>query len=132
MAKKTFQQIATELGVPYCGGINKGFRCHEQHDLNGSLANGTIHLTDRNGYRDSTTASLLSMAARIRDPSLDDDLPWRRVYRVSIAARVLAAEIHVRLPRGIWDFNRAFVKAGVAGLSNDVPLRKQAFNWARR
>jgi hypothetical protein len=132
MAKKTFQQIAIELGVPYCGGINKGFRCYLEHDLNGSLVDGTIHLTDRNGYRASTTAALLSMAARIRDPSLDADLPWRRVYRVSIAARGLAAEIHVRLPREVWDFNRAFVKAGVAGLSNDVPLRKQAYDWARR
>jgi hypothetical protein len=59
---KTFQQIATELGVPYCNGIDRGFRCHQQHDLNGSLVNGTIHLRDRQSNRANTLVMLKMVA----------------------------------------------------------------------
>lgn len=128
---KTFQQIASDLGVPYCGGINKGFRCYLEHDLNGSLVDGTIHLRDRQTNR-ANTLVMLKMVARIRDPSLDSDLPWRRTYRTAVAVRGLAAEIHIRLPRDAFDFDRAFVLAGVAGLPNSVAFRKQAYDWARR
>ena len=128
---KTFQQIATELGVPYCNGIDRGFRCHHRHDLNGSLVNGTIHLRDRQSNR-ANTLVMLKMVAHARDPSLDADPPWRRVYHTAVAVRGLAAEIHIRLPRDAFDFDRAFVLAGVAGLPNSVAFRKQAYDWARR
>jgi len=130
--RKTFQQIATELEVPYCGGVRKGFYCHEQHDLAGSVVDGTIHMRDHKSGRPSAQVAFLKMVARARDPSLDTDIPWRRVYRTDAAVYELARRIHIRPPKKVFDFDRAFVRAGVAGLSNDIPMRKQAYDWSRR
>lgn len=127
----TVASIARDLGVPYCHGIRKGFRCHEDHDLNGSIVDGVIHLRDRTVTRQNI-ASVLKLAARAQDPTLADDVPWRRVYRTSVVVRALAAQLRFRVPRESFAADRAFVLASVAGMPNAVPLRKQAFDWARR
>jgi len=127
----TVASITRELEVPYCHGIRKGFRCHEDHDLNGSVVDGVIHVRDRTVTRQNI-ASVLKLVARARDPTLADDVPWRRVYRISVVVRALAAQLHYRIPRESFAADRSFVLASVAGLPNNVPLRKQAFDWARR
>lgn len=129
--RRTAANIAHTLNIPYCGGIYKGFRCYEEHKLNGSVTNGIMHLEDRlvNRY---TIASVLKLAARAQDPTLADDVPWRRVYRTSVAVQALAATARVRYSRESFKADRAFVLANVAGMPNEVPLRRQAFDWARR
>lgn len=80
------------------------------------------------------TKHFLKMAAVELDPTINDltQPVWRRVYRVSIAARDVGKRLHIRVPSRYLTFDRHVVRAGVAGLSNEVPLRKQAFDWSRR
>jgi hypothetical protein len=129
----TYQSMARDLGLGYCRGINeRGQYCHLEHRLNGSVADDVVHFADRPVTRADTFA-FLKLAAQVIDPTLRDEaVPWRRVYRMNRLVRDLAHRLHVRLPAHSSRMDRAFVLAGVAGLSNEVPLRKQAFDWARR
>jgi hypothetical protein len=90
------------------------------------------HFTTRPITRTDTLA-FLKVAAVELDPSIDDEIvPWRRTYRICRLARESGEKLGIRLPASYWSVDRAFVLAGVAGLPNEVPLRKQAFDWARR
>jgi hypothetical protein len=82
----------------------------------------------------ANTKNFLKLCAVVRDPSLNDPTQpvWVRVYRTVVAARKVGDELRVRVPRRFWKLDRYIVLAGVAGLSNEVPLRRQAFDWARR
>lgn len=134
--KHSYAEMAQALGIRWCRGISPtGRYCHEQHGQSvGAITEGCVHLRDRNpGPSLQTTVVFLTLAARVLDPSIDaETVPWRRAYRLAVARREAARKVGVRLPRRIFDFERAFVLAGTAGLSNDVPLRKQAYDWARR
>lgn len=127
---RNISQLAREAGIDYCRGITPtGHMCHREHHLNGEAVDGTIHLEDRRANRVNSHA-FLRLAAIALDPTLKEDVPWRRVYRLDQSMRQIARAIDV--PYKSSQMDRAFVLAGVAGLSNDVPLRKQAFDWARR
>jgi hypothetical protein len=79
------------------------------------------------------TLTFLKVAAIELDPTINDEpVAWRRTYRLCRLARESGERIDIRLPARLWSADRAFVLAGVAGLPNSVPLRKQAFDWARR
>jgi hypothetical protein len=133
MARLTsYEGMAAALGVPFCGGILRtGRYCHLEHRHQGAVADGTVHLSARPITRADTT-NFLKLAARALDPSLDEDeYLWRRVYRRARAANALGRTLHFT-PGRAWRNEKAFVLASVAGLSNDIPLRKQAFDWARR
>jgi hypothetical protein len=129
----TYPDMAATLGITYCRGITPtGHYCNLRHDLNGSTDGETIHFTDRPVTKVDTLA-FLKLVAKVRDPDLEQEsVPWRRVYRLDRLVRVAGAELGIRLPRRLFRADRAFVLAGVAGLGNDVPMRKQAFDWARR
>jgi hypothetical protein len=78
-------------------------------------------------------ARFLGLAATALDPTINDEPPWRRVYRRNVASRDVAHRLHVRMPgREHYDFDRSFVLASIASIPNSEPLRKQAFDWARR
>jgi len=125
--------MAQQLGVAYCGGITStGHYCDVRwHGREGSAEGGVVHFSERPPSKYNTYA-FLKLVAKVRDPSLADDVPWRRIYRMDKLARQAANELGIRLPRRLFATDRAFVLAGVAGISNDVPMRKQAFDWARR
>jgi len=127
--KHSYAEMAEALGVRWCAGVGE---CPKWHGSTGSVTEGTVHLAGRRPSLQATIA-FLTLAARVLDPSLDQETTmWRRAYRLAVAKRDLARRVHVRLPRRVFDFERAHVLAGVAGLTNEVPLRKQAFDWARR
>lgn len=126
--KRSYAEMAEVLGIRWCPGIEGGHHCQRM----GGITEGTVHLAERRPSLENTSL-FLTLAARVLDPSLDEEaVMWRRSYRLALARRGLARRVHVRLPRRIFDFERTYVLAGVAGLTNDVPLRKQAFDWARR
>ena len=126
----SYDELAQVLGLTQCRGIlPTGHYCHEEHRFEGSAKGGFVHFADR-PFTQRNTLDFLRLAITAMDPPLADDLPWRRVYRRHIQLRRLASRFGVHyVPSGI---DRAFVLAGVAGLSNEVPMRKQAFDWARR
>jgi hypothetical protein len=77
----------------------------------------------------------LLLCARAKDPTLwasYDEPVWLKVYRGNVAARYIGWQIHIRVPARYHRFDKMIVLSGVTLLSNDVPLRKQAFDWARR
>lgn len=125
--------MARELGLAYCRGIlPTGHYCPRSHRLNGEAAGGTIHFADRQVTKTNTLA-FLKLAAMIVDPALaDEPVPWRRVYLLNRLVRELGARLRLRIPTRLTKADKAFVLASIAGLSNEVPMRKQAFDWARR
>ena len=125
--------MAHRLGVTYCAGITStGHYCDVYwHHQEGSTRGDVVHFSERQPSKYHTLA-FLRLVAKVRDPSLDDDVPWRRIYRMDKLVRQAAAELGIRLPRRLFTTDRAFVLAGVAGISNDVSMRKQAYDWARR
>ena len=129
----SYAEIAETLGIEWCPGVVNGSFCPKAHGSTiGDISPGTVHFGDRRPTL-QTTVTFLTLAARVLDPSIDMEYAmWRRAYRLAIARRELARRCHIRLPRKVFDFERAYVLAGTAGMSNDVPLRKQAYDWARR
>lgn len=134
MTTLTYPQMAQRLGVGYCRGmLPTGHYCRAgDHRLNGFVRDGTVHLAepDRVDRRDALV--FLRLAAQALDPTMNDDVPWRRTYRLYRGVRDAAARFHMVYPPRHWTADKAFVLAGVAGLSNSVPMRKQAYDWARR
>jgi hypothetical protein len=124
----SYDEMAKTLRVLWCGGYFDGTR----HGPLGVISNGIIHIDDRPPSL-GATVMFLTLAARLIDPTLDEEtVLWRRAHRLALAKRDLARKVHVRLPRSVFDFERAYVLAGVAGLTNEVPGRKRAYDWARR
>jgi hypothetical protein len=130
----TFPQMAERLGVGYCRGIlPTGHYCRAgEHGLNGFTLDGVVHLAEPPRVDRWDAFVFLRLAAQALDPTINADIPWRRVYRLYRGVQAAAGQFHMSYPPRYWRADKAFVLAGVAGLSNDVPLRKQAFNWARR
>lgn len=130
----TYDEMAAALGVTRCRGRTAtGHYCTEEHEKEGSVTyqDSTIHFSDRPKRRVNTHA-FLRLVARVQEPSIDKDVPWRRVYRLNMAERRLASFLSIPNPNHPASADRAFVLASVAGLKNDVPMRKKAFDWARR
>jgi hypothetical protein len=132
--KRTYASMARDLGLTYCHGITAtGHYCPESHDLNGSVTEGSIHFSDRPVGK-VNNAAFLKLAAVALDPSINEEsVPWRRVYRRALGMRTAGKVAHVRIPARHMAMDRAVVRAGVAGLTTaSDPLRKRAFDWARR
>lgn len=134
MGRLTYRGMAEHLGVEYCGGLRPtGHYCHAgNHKLNGFVTPGTVHLAEPALVDRRDAFLFLRLAAQALDPSINDDIPWRRTFRLYRAIRDAAARFHIRFQPRYWSFDKAFVLAGVAGLTNEVPMRRQAYNWARR
>jgi len=134
VGRLTYPEMAERLGVKYCRGmLPTGHYCHAgEHRLNGFVTTSTVHLTEPSSIDRRDALVFLRLAAQVLEPSINDDIPWRRVYRLYRAIQAAASLFHMRYPPRYWSADKAFVLAGVAGLSNEVPMRKQAYNWARR
>lgn len=134
MTALTFQQMAGRLDVPWCGGLMpSGFYCRADHRDVGSISDGIVHLAEPTLVDRRDALAFLRLAVQVLDPTINDDIPWRRVYRLYRGVWHAADVFHLRFAgRRYWGADKAFVLAGVAGLSNDVPMRRQAFDWARR
>lgn len=134
MSRLTYREMAETLGISYCRGVQPGGQyCQAgDHRQQGFATPGEVHLREpvKVDRRDALT--FLKLAAVALDPTINDDIPWRRVFRRYRAVQDAAARFHMRFHRRNWDTDKAFVLAGTAGLSNEVPMRKQAFDWARR
>ena len=128
----TYGEMAAALGVTRCRGrTSTGHYCTHVHDRQGSITDDTVHFSERRVKRPDTLA-LLKLVARIQDPSLDHDVPWRRVYRMNLKVRSYASFLGIPDPAYPSHGDRAFVLASVASIPNSEPMRKQAFDWARR
>lgn len=131
--RRRLTDLAIALGLTYCAGITKqGFYCGLDHQV-GEAEDGIVHLADQERLTEAKLGRFLWLAAEARDPTLREDPPWRRTYRVALAVRKLAAEAHIRPPgRSFWAWHRAFVLASITSIPNREPLRRAAFDWARR
>lgn len=128
----TYGEMAAALGVTLCRGrLATGHYCGQEHKGPGSVTDNTVHFR-RERVSSVSTYAFLRLVARAKDPSIDQDVPWRRVYRLNMAARQHARIAGVRIPVRTTMADRAFVLASVATVSNDVPMRRQAYDWARR
>jgi len=126
---RSYVDLTLELGLVPCQ------RCHLTTlvHANGRVTGQTIHFPGRSINR-VDNKRFLKLATIALDPTLADpnETLWRNIYRTSVAMRGVARTLHIRIPRSDMSLSRAVVLAGVAGLTNDVPLRKQAYDWARR
>jgi hypothetical protein len=123
--------MAHALGLEYCRGIYKGFYCRDQDHQVGSATPGRVHMADIHVTWPGTHR-FLKLAAIAMDSSINEDVPWRRLYRANMGARQLGRALHITIPRRYLTYDRAFVRASAAGLGSDTPLRKQAHDWSRR
>lgn len=125
----TTEEMAQGLGIKLCTGmLPTGRKCHFNH-LVGSVHEGTLHFYSRVMGKADTLA-FLRAASSLLDPSLRDDPPWLRVYRQNMAFRAMSKKLGIRPPDPATD--KKFVLASVVDMSNEVPMRRQAFDWARR
>ena len=134
MPPLTYPGMAERLGIGYCWGmLPSGHYCRAgDHRLNGFAKDGTVHLAEPSSVDRRDAFVFLRLAAQVLDPTVNDDIPWRRQYRLYRGVQAAASLFHMRYPPRYWSADKAFVLAGVAGLSNEVPMRKQAYDWARR
>ena len=124
--RPTYEQMARDLGLDLCE------NCRLFDHAVGETEPGRIHYFDLR-WSWPGTKQFLRLAAIALDPSLREEEPfWLYLYRLNIAARKVGLRVHLKVPRHFFELDRAFVLAGVAGLTNEVPMRKQAFDWARR
>lgn len=132
MAGLTLGQIGEALAVEHCRGTLPSGHCPQAHADGGSATLGVVHMYGPGYLTNVHRLRFLYLAAIALNPDLEFDEPWRRVYRIAMFQRAWALTLRIRMPRGHQSHMKAFVLAGVAGLSNSVPLRKQAYDWARR
>ncbi|MEY2668628.1 MAG: hypothetical protein RJA59_1266 [Pseudomonadota bacterium] len=124
--RATYEQMARDLGLDYCD------RCRIFDHQSGEAQVGIVHLNDAR-FSWPGAKRFLRLCAIALDPTLREEEPfWLYLYRLNIAARDVGVRVHLKVPRRYFRLDRMFVLAGVAGLSNEVPMRKQAFDWARR
>jgi hypothetical protein len=144
---RTYGGLIRELGLTPCHGITPtGHYCpltsyeHARgtwsrtmngldivHILDGPIDVGYAHWADMKRF--------LLVCARALDYSLNPDIPepiWRKVYRGNMAARAVGKRLHIRVPARYHRFDKTVVLMGTTGLANDVPFRKEAYDWARR
>lgn len=126
---RSYTDLTLSLGLMPCRSCDLGIAIHAKGRTTGT----TIHFLDKNINR-ADNKRFLKLATMALDPTLTDrrEPLWRHIYRTSIAMRDVARALHILIPRSDMALSRAVVLAGVAGLTNDVPLREQAYNWARR
>ena len=130
---KTYWGIAEMVGAEYCRGIRDGFYCTEQadHQVGAVSPDGIIHWADRRMSWPGLV-HFLKLVAISRDPSIASDVPWRRVYRINMGLKQAARDAHTHIPARFIRPDRLFVRASVASLGNDVPMRREAYEWSRR
>lgn len=124
-----YSEMAAQLGLGYCSHCGPSYD-HVMGEVD--QAARTIHYTNGRFTWPRTKRFLLLAVRILDDPATDEPSFWLHVYRRSRSARNLAQQLGLRVPRRYWDMDRAMVRAGVAGLSNEVPYRKEAYDWARR
>lgn len=130
MRPRSYRELVTSLGLEYCRGILRGSYCHRDHRV-GSAEPGVVHYDDHRVTWPGLVR-VLKLCVMAGDQTLQQEPPWRRVYLINQQVNGLAARSHLRIPARYREFDRAFVRAGVANISNDTPLRREAFDWARR
>lgn len=132
-----YGEMIRELGLVPCHGIlPSGHYCsfNPSDHYMGRTAAGIVHFTDDEATDMVRVQGFLKLCATAFDPTLiDTGQPlWRRIYRHNVAARDIGRRLHRRIPKRHTKFDRSIVKAGVAGVPNSVPLRRQAYDWARQ
>ena len=131
---RTYGGLIRELGLTPCHGIGPtGHYCNLNHNF-GAVEPGMVHIIDGPLGRWTDKKKFLLLCARAMGrvhPGWNEP-DWQSVYSANMAAREIGLRLHIRVPARYHRLDKAMVLAGVAGISNDVPLRKQAFDWARR
>jgi hypothetical protein len=124
----SFAEMAEAMGIRHCRGIDpSGHYCHEEHRDGGTATDGVVHLVET-----ATRRRFLYLAAVASEPDLATEPAWRRVYRIAMFQRHWASEFGVRIPVAIRRRDKAFVLASLVDVPASEPLRKEAFDWARR
>jgi hypothetical protein len=131
--RRSYAAMAREIGLEVCSGVSRsGLYCRTFDHRHGASEQGRIHLVDTRVTKPGL-ARFLKLAALAQDPTINEAPPWVRTYLLHLASQRVARQLHVRMPpREVYDMDRAFVRASVAGMPNSVALRRRAFDWARR
>lgn len=134
--KRRYGSLTRELGLTPCHGtLPTSHYCGLTRDehVRGRVTGRIVHFPN-DAPNWARTKVFLSLCAAALDPTLNDpsEPHWRKVYRLNIASREVGRRLHIRVPRRFLRFDGLVVLAGVTGLPDDIPLRKQAFDWARR
>lgn len=130
-----YDAMAETLAATRCHGDGSPFGeryCPQDHTGPGTVTHDGVAHFCIHPVTQANTLAFLKLVARSQEPSIDEDLPWRRIYRLNTKVRFLANFLHIPDPALPAHQDRAFVRASVAGLPNTVPMRKQAYDWARR
>lgn len=127
----TFEQAGEGLGINVCRGINPrtGAYCQIDHDR-GELADGLVHWRDRRMTRASLRLFLLVCSGT--NPIVAGSTGWSRTYLANRWVIWAAGQLGYKLPKHLSDTDRARVKAQLASVPTDAPLRKEAMRWSTR
>lgn len=140
MAKRrrmTFPDVAAQLGVTICGPNDLCRQSQIDHDRGEySLTLGMVHWRERR----MTKAGLyrfLRLVALAKHPDMTRTITgvrptWQRTYLIHRQVNVYARMLHVRIPFDLTREARARVKSSVLDVPRRTPLRREAFQWARR
>lgn len=134
--RRTYASIAESLGVQLCQGDGAVYPDEQQwtgpdHER-GAWNGGVVHWRERRVTPAGLYRFLKLAAFALDEPHIRDVLDWRRTYLVHQAINRLAHKARVRVPAELSTLERRRVKAMLIHVPRSTPLRKEAFQWARR
>ena len=131
---KTYGALADRLEVEHCRGLRRdGTYCQEfaDHRAGDVTPDGVVHWADRR-MEWPGLVRFLKLVVISRNPKTVTFKPWVRVYLLNMHLKEVSKDAKVHIPFQYLEADRAFVRASVTTLSNDVPMRREAFKWSTR
>lgn len=120
----SYEQIATQLGIPRCVG------CDDFDHRNGSIGAGSVHWWDRSRVERPGVRRFLKLAAMLQLTEEGETRPWARLYLAQRRINAWAKELGMTFPGRLTEHDRLLVKAMCVGVPANEPLREEAMDWA--
>lgn len=127
--KRTYRNLAKQLGLALCPDEDGAFIPACQWP---GWSPGLIHWEGGRVTTAGLYRFLLTAAVALDEKLVEVQPEWRRIYLLHQAASRLARQLRVRVPFEQSLLERRRVKALLVGVPSHIPLRKEAFQWARR
>lgn len=132
---KRWRSLFDSVNVVWCEGCEL-----TPYHATGVLIEDVMHWKRRR-FTHAAARDALRVVVRSRHPEWTPLPPWQRVYLVNHEIQVLAARAHIRLPRNLFDLERAELRFQLGGYTNEMRRRmtpseqadfKAALRWAAR
>ncbi len=124
-------RAAAAAGVGYCRGIVNGAYCYAGDHQKGFVTDdGTVHF-NRQRITHATLRKFCLLAAEAETGGMDYPDWGVRYLHCSSAERIAREKLHVRIPSRSWTLDRWKVRAQLAHVPTDHPLRAEALAWSR-